>query len=163
MFSELIVAQPSPNNTADIVCDALLSYFTTHGLFDIARIDPGSNLLAEAVQLVNKLFDISQTVSLVDVHTSNRVENGGVKAIIRHLQALCSDFRIKDRWSEPKYLQYVLLMLNSSHNIKDIPIRLHYGDFDSMQAKYKDNLFIDPTTRNAFMKDLYKLQKIANE
>ena len=99
MFTKLNFAQPSPNNTADSVCDALLSYFATHGLFDIERIDPGSNLLAEAVQLLNKQFDISQTVSLVDVHTSNGVENGGVKAIIRHLQALCSDFRIKDRWS----------------------------------------------------------------
>ena len=77
----------------------------------------------------------------------------------------CSDYRIKDRWSDPKYLQYVLLMLNSSHNseINDIPLRLHYGDFDSLQAKYKDNLFTDITTRNAYIKDLYNLQKIANE
>ena len=86
------------------MCDAILTYFSSHGLFDITRIDPGPNLIADVVQMLNRHFDVEQRVSMVDVHTSNDVENGGCKAIIRHLQALCSNYRIKDRWSEPKYL-----------------------------------------------------------
>ena len=155
MFSHLVFVYLSKENTAASVCDALLTYFSTHGLFNVTRIDPGSNLLAESVQLLNQHFDIEQKVSMVDVHTSNGVENGGCKAIIRHLKALCSDFRIKDRWSEPKYLNYVVLMINSMHNteINDIPFKLHYGDHNKLAEKYASPINIDKSTRNKYIKD----------
>ena len=165
MFSKLIYAYVSKDNSADSICDALLTYFSTHGLFDVMSIDPGSNLLAESVQLLNKHLDITQKVSMVDVHTSNGVENGGVKMITRHLQALCSDERIQDRWSEPKYFNYVLFMMNSMKNFEtnDIPFRLHWGDYDKLASKYTDPIIVDQTTRSKYIKDLRELQQIANE
>jgi hypothetical protein len=160
-----VFAYPSKNNTADSVCDALLTYFATHGLFNIMSIDPGSNLLAETVDLLNRQLNITQKVSMVDVHTSNGVENSGCKPIIRHLQALTSDFRIKDRWSEPKYFQWCLFMINSSMNseIDNIPFALHYGDYDKLAEKYPEAYPSDKETRSAYIKDLWELQRIATE
>jgi hypothetical protein len=102
---------------------------------------------------------------MVDVHTSNGVENSGCKPIIRHLQALTSDFRIKDRWSEPKYFQWCLFMINSSMNseIDNIPFALHYGDYDKLAEKYPDAYPSDKETRSAYIKDLWELQRIATE
>ena len=163
LFSKLIFAYVSKTNTADSVCDALLTYFATHGIFNVMNIDPGSNLLADAVQLINEQFDITQKVSMVDVHTSNGVENSGVKPIIRHLQALTSDFRIKDRWSEPKYLQYCVMIINNSFNaeINDVPFRLMWGDHNKLASDYLQPL--DKDTNNKYIKDLWELQRIANE
>ena len=165
LFSKLVFAYPSKNNTADSVCDALLTYFATHGLFNVMSIDPGSNLLAETVDLLNRQLNITQKVSMVDVHTSNGVENSGCKPIIRHLQALTSDFRIKDRWSEPKYFQWCLFMINSSMNseIDNIPFALHYGDYDKLAEKYPDAYPSNKETRSAYIKDLWELQRIATE
>ena len=165
LFSKLVFAYPSKNNTADSVCDALLTYFATHGLFNVMSIDPGNNLLAETVDLLNRQLNITQKVSMVDVHTSNGVENSGCKPIIRHLQALTSDFRIKDRWSEPKCFQWCLFMINSSMNseINNIPFALHYGDYDKLAEKYPDVYPSDKETRSAYIKDLWQLQRIATD
>jgi hypothetical protein len=154
MFSKLAFGYVSKSNTADSVCDALITYFANHGLHDIQRVDPGSNLVAEAVKLLNAQFGINQKISMVDVHTSNGVESAGVKKVTNHLQALCSDFRIKNKWSEPKYIQYCFFMMNSIHNseVNDIPLKLHWGDFDALAAKFNDRLFQEPSTRNEYIK-----------
>ena len=164
MFSKLVFGYVSKTNTADSVCDALIAYFATHGIFNVMNIDPGSNLLAEAVKLLNEQFDITQKISMVDVHTSNGVENSGVKSIIRHLQALTSDLRIKDRWSEPKYLQWCILMINNSFNseINDTPFRLMWGDYNKLAENYL-NPIMDRETTNSYIKDLWNLQNIATE
>ena len=165
MFSKLAFGYVSKDNTAESVCDALITYFATHGLHDIQRIDPGSNLVAEAVKLLNAQFGITQKISMVDVHTSNGVENAGVKKIINHLQALCSDFRIKDKWSEPKYIQYCFYMINSIYNqeVGDIPFKLHWGDYEKLNEKYLQPIEFNPETRSKYIKELHEMQKIANE
>ena len=164
LFSKLVFGYVSKTNTADSVCDALITYFATHGIFNVMNIDPGANLVAEAVKLLNQQFDINQKISMVDVHTSNGVENSGVKAIIRHLQALTSDLRIKDRWSEPKYLQWCILMINNSFNseIDSTPFQLMWGDHNKLAEKYLEPV-MDRDTNNEYIKDLWDLQRIATE
>ena len=128
-------------------------------------MDPGSNLVSKSVKQLNEQFDVSQKVSMVDVHTSSGVENGGVQQIKRHLTALCSDFRAQDSWSEPKYLMWCCLMMNNLHNseVDDIPLRLHWGDMDSLATKYLDPVPKDKQALTQYIEDLWKAQRIAND
>jgi hypothetical protein len=102
---------------------------------------------------------------VVDVHTSNGVENAGVRKVVNHLQALCSDFRTKDKWSEPKYIQYCFYMINSIHSqeVGDTPLKLHWGDYEKLSEKYLQPVHFDTETRSKYIKELHQVQKIASE
>ena len=60
--------------TAISIATALFVYYCTFGVFDEVYTDPGSNILSEVVEQLNKWLQVKHVVALVDRHESNGVE-----------------------------------------------------------------------------------------
>ena len=68
------VGYPAKSKDAVTMATALFVYFCTYGMFDSIISDPGSDLMSEVVNQLNKYLGIRHTVSLVDRHELNGVE-----------------------------------------------------------------------------------------
>ena len=75
-------------------------------MFDTVASDPGSNLIAEAVELLIKWLGMGRKVSLVGRHESNGVESSG-KQFIRLLKMYVNDKRLAHKWSDDLVLSLI--------------------------------------------------------
>ena len=112
LFTKHLSLYPFPTNSMENAATALFSHYVRFSTFDGIRSDPGSELLSKTVKLLNEWFGVHHYVSLVDRHTSNGVEESN-KETLRFLRALVLEERIKDRWSSPSVLDWVILILNT--------------------------------------------------
>ena len=115
---------------------ALFQFFSTYGVFEELISDPGSDLTSEVVKHLTDWYGIRHVFSLVDRHESNGVK-GTNKSILRHLRAIVSNERLKDRWSDPSVLNFVQYVLNSqvSYETGTVPFHAHFGTKDSTYFK----------------------------
>ena len=118
-FSKFSTLYPAKDHLATTMASCLFQHFCRFGLFDEIISDPGSDLTAECVVLLNQWFGVSKLLSLVDRHESNGVEPTN-KKILRHLRALVFDFRNSQDWSDPSVLSLIEYFLNSSAAILQI-------------------------------------------
>ena len=141
-FTKLAWGHPCKECDADAVCAAMLIFFSLYGSFDTVMSDPGSAIMAKAVELLNKYLGFkNQKVSLVDRHTSNGVE-GTNKQILRHIRALTMEERIADKWSSPIVLPLIFFIINSSWNSETnmIPYHAHFGTAEATYFKMPETL-----------------------
>ena len=134
-FSHFPQAYPAKDYTADTAARALFKHFCTFGVFDEIASDPGSALMSEAVEQLNRWMGVRHKVSLVGRHESNGCEGQG-KQFLRHLEALVCDERTVDKWSDDTVLPLINFMLCSyptSETGGYTPFELKYGSED---AKY---------------------------
>ena len=110
-FTKFVYISPTHNHDAPSAALAIFSYCVLYGAFDILMTDPGSDFTSEAVEQVNKWFGIHHRLSLVDRHESNGVE-GANKQILRHLMKLFMTERVKDKWSSPECIGWVMFLMN---------------------------------------------------
>ncbi len=110
-FTKLVFIHPTTKHDATSAASALFIYCVTYGAFDVLMSDPGSELMSDAIVVLNNWFGIHHRVSLVDRHESNGVE-GANKQILRHLIALLIDERIKNYWSSPSVIGWVSFLMN---------------------------------------------------
>ena len=111
-YTKFVYLHPAKEYTAITMATALFKFFCTFGLFDRIISDPGSNLTADVVQILHKWLGVRHVFSLVDRHESNGVE-GSNKQILRHLRALVTDERVKEKWSDDTVLPIIALILNT--------------------------------------------------
>ena len=112
LFTKHLSLYPFPTNSMENAATALFSHYVRFSTFDAIRSDPGSELMSKTVKLLNEWFGVHHHVSLVDRHTSNGVEESN-KETLRFLRSLVLEERIKDRWSAPSVLDWVILILNT--------------------------------------------------
>jgi hypothetical protein len=125
------------------MASCLFQHFCRFGLFDEIISDPGSDLTAECVVILNEWFGVSKLLSLVGRHESNGVEPTN-KKILRHLRALVFDFRNSQDWSDPSVLSLIEYFLNSAvHSETGIsPLEAKFGSEDA--EYYRLPLDLDP-------------------
>ena len=73
-FKKYVWGYVAKDYTAMSVATALFVFYCTFGVFDEVWTDPGSNILSEVVEQLNKWLQVKHVVSLVDRHESNGVE-----------------------------------------------------------------------------------------
>jgi len=149
------------------IATALFVYYCTFGVFDEVYTDPGSNILSEVVEQLNKWLQVKHVVSLVDRHESNGVE-GTNKQILRHVRTIVHDLRIKDRWSDPIILCLVFFVINDQVNSETgvRPLDAMFGSADGPYLRLpREGLPADIT--NAWVvaldADLKKIRQISKE
>jgi len=153
-FSKHVAVYPAKDYTAQTLAVALFQYFTTFGVFEEDWSDPGSDLMSEMVQQLNRWLGIKHVVSLVDRHESNGVE-GTNKQLLRHLKTLVHDERIVQKWSDPTVLCLVVFMLNDAINSETgvRPFDAKFGSEDGPYLRLPDSLIPNEVT-NAWVKAL---------
>jgi len=153
-FTKLVFLYAAKTNNAINMATALFVYISIYGLVDILYSDPGSDLMSEAVEHLNKWLGIRHKVSLVDRHQSNGVE-GSNKQILRHLRALVYDERVLRSWSSPTKLPIIQYILNSTLNSETnmIPFDLHFGQDTHTYHKIPTNLNLNSQV-NTFVHNL---------
>jgi hypothetical protein len=110
---------------------ALFVFYYTFGVFDEVWTDPGSNILRDVVERLNKWLQVKHVVALVDRLESNGVE-GSNKQILRHVRTPGHDLRVKERWSDPIILCLVFFVINDQINSETgvRPLNAMFGSAD---------------------------------
>ena len=153
-FTKHVAVYPAKDYTAQTLAVALFQYFTTFGVFEEVWSDPGSDLMSEMVQQLNKWLGIKHVVSLVDRHESNGVE-GTNKQLLRHLKTLVHDERVIKKWSDPTILCLVTFALNDAVNSETgvRPFDAKFGSDDGPYLKLPDSAIPSEIT-NAWVRAL---------
>ena len=143
VFIDLTTGQtalyPQKNHSADSLVDSLFSYYATYGRYDELHTDPGSDVCSAAVKQLNAWFKVFHRTSLVDVHTSNGVENTNGR-ILRFLLTLIAEKQVQKIWGRPSVTMAIQFHLNDTINSE-------YGvrPFDSTFGTEAGAYFLLPT------------------
>ena len=154
-FTKLIYIYATKSQSAILTATALFLYCVSYGCFDVLLTDPGSEFTSELINILNSWFGIHHRVSLVDRHESNGVE-GGNKEILRHLRGLLCDERIKDRWSDPTVLGWVVFIMNSFDDSESgaSPYALTFGSDHVKKFQFPQNTLDRAGAASQFLKQL---------
>ena len=127
-FSKLVFIYPVKEQSAINAATTLFLYSVYFGCFDYLMSDPGTEFTSQVVRELNAWFGIHHRVSLTDRHESNGVE-GANKDFLRHIRAFLSEFRMKDRWSEPNVIAWCMFMMNKFNDSESgiAPYTLTFG------------------------------------
>jgi RNase H-like domain found in reverse transcriptase len=152
-FSKFSTLYPAKDHSSNTMASCLFQHFCRFGLFDEIISDPGSDLTADVVIILNKWFGVSKLLSLVDRHESNGVEPTN-KKILRHLRALIFDFRISQDWSDPSVLSLIEYFLNSAvHSETGIsPLEAKFGSEDAEYYRLPQDLDPQATSSQLLLK-----------
>ena len=110
-FTKFVGIWPSSKHDAEAAATAIFVYCVLYGEFDYLMSDPGTDFMSDTIKLLNEWFGINHRISLVDRHESNGVE-GANKDILRHIRALICDERVKEHWSHPRVILWVMYIMN---------------------------------------------------
>jgi hypothetical protein len=132
-FTKYVWLVPVADYTAVTLARALFQYYCIFGIYSELHSDPGSAMTSEALDLLHKWFGITHVFSLVDRHESCGVE-GTNKQVLRHLQAIVQDRRVKEIWSAPEVLSLIMYHLNSEVHSETgyKPMELQFGSVASV-------------------------------
>lgn len=108
-------AYPIRDYTAHTVATILFKHYCTFGVFNAVLSDPGSALIADSVQQLNKWLGISQLVSIIGRHESNGTEHVN-SLFMGHLRRLVHDERLTHRWASDTVLPLINHALSTSPN-----------------------------------------------
>ena len=165
-FTKFVYLFPTPSPDSESAVLAIFLYSVLYGAFDVLMTDPGSELMSVAVSEVNKLFGIHHRVSLVDRHESNGVE-GANKHVIRLLEKLFLEERIKDTWSSPINLGWVMFIMNKFDSTESgySPYDLTFGTISNRRFEVPGTLDAKFTHKYVQMLDhsLKTLTSLANQ
>ncbi len=152
-FTKLVHLYPAKTHNATNIATALFSYISIYGLFDVLYSDPGSDIMSETVEHLNKWLGIRHKVSIVDRHQSNGVE-GTNKQILKHLRALVYDERVLNTWSSPTVLPIIQYLINSSLNSETnmVPFELHFGQDSKTYHVIPTNLSLNSKVNEYILK-----------
>ena len=136
LMSKMVALYPTATHTAVDFATALFQYYCTYGGFQFLAHDPGSDIMSETVQHLNKFLGIRSKVSLVNRHESNGVEPYN-KEILKHLCNIVYDEDVKDKWSDPTILPVIALTINSfdSSGCGYTPLQIQFGIADAEHFK----------------------------
>lgn len=151
-FTKFVYIFPTPHHDATSAALAIFTYCVLYGAFDILMTDPGTDLTSEAVSQVNKWFGIHHRLSLVDRHESNGVE-GANKQILRHLGKLFMMERIKDEWSSPQHIGWVMYLMNKFDTSESgfSPYDLTFGTLSRRRFNFASDT-LDRTLTHKYVK-----------
>lgn len=137
LFTKHLSLYPFPTYSMENAATSLFCHYVRFSTFDAVASDPGSELMSHVVSQLNQWFGVHHRVSLVDRHTSNGVEEAN-KETLRYLRTLVLEERIKDRWSSPTVLGWVILVLNTMHDSETgfSPNLLTFGSDIAVSLKF---------------------------
>jgi hypothetical protein len=137
LFTKHLSLYPFSTNSMENAATSLFCHYVRFSTFDAVASDPGSELMSHVVNQLNQWFGVHHRVSLVDRHTSNGVEEAN-KETLRYLRTLVLEERIKDRWSTPTVLGWVILVLNTMHDSETgfSPNLLTFGSDIAVSLKF---------------------------
>jgi hypothetical protein len=148
LMSKMVALYPTATHTAVDFATALFQYYCTYGGFEFLAHDPGSDIMSQTVQHLNRFLGIRSKVSLVNRHESNGVEPYN-KEILKHLRNIVYDEDVKDKWSDPTILPVIALTINSfdSSGCGYTPLQIQFGIADAEHFKLP-NLELSSMTHN---------------
>ena len=153
-FTKHVAVYPAKDYSAQSLAIALFQYFTTFGVFDEVWSDPGSDMMSDMVQQLNKWLGIKHVASLADRHESNGVE-GSNKRLLGHLKTLVHDEWVVKKWSDPTILCLVTFALNDAISSETgvRPFDAKFGSEDGPYLRLPDSVIPSEIT-NAWVKAL---------
>ena len=164
--TKLVYMFPSKEHDGLHAAKAIFSFITLFGMYEEIISDPGTEFTAHLLAHLTEWFNNQQIFSAVDVHESNGVE-GTNKQILRHLRALVTEKRFKDRWSDLEVIGLIAYILNSNISLETgcCAYELHFGRSDNIYFQLPNSR--DPTTiSNAYVRlleeDLQALRAISS-
>jgi RNase H-like domain found in reverse transcriptase len=146
-FAHFPQAYAAQDYTAETVARTLFKHFCVFGMFDVLCSDPGSAFMSEVIAQLNSWLGVRHKVSLVGRHQSNGCE-GSVKQFVRHLKALVSDERLREKWSDDTVLPLINFEMCSYPTTETggyTPFELKYGSRDARYFRLPDSC--DPQNR----------------
>ena len=165
--TKLVFTYAAEEHTALNAARALFSFYITYGIYEVIISDPGTEFTANIIKHLHEWLGVQQLFSVVDRHQSNGVE-GTNKQILRHLRALITDKRFKDRWSEVEVLGLITYIINSniSSETKCSAYDLHFGRSEKIYFKLpetKNENEISSAYVQALEDDLLALREISKQ
>jgi hypothetical protein len=159
LMSKMVALYPTKSHSAIDFATALFQYFCTYGGFQYLAHDPGSDIMSETVQHLNKFLGIRSKVSLVNRHESNGVEPYN-KEILKHLRNIVYDEDVRDKWSDPTILPVIALTINSfdSSGCGYTPLQIQFGIADAEHFKLP-NLGLSSMDHNDWNNYITKLNE----
>jgi phospholipid-translocating ATPase len=153
VFTKLVFLEPTKTHSAESLASCLFGFYATFGLYDTIRSDPGSDLMADVVHILNSWFGIHHTVSLVGRHTSSGVEAAN-RQILRYLRCIFTDSSIVKRWSDSSIINWVQLLMNiyDDSETSISPFVATFGSSDKEYATVPSELTM--TSANKFIATL---------
>ena len=135
LHTKLSWGYPTPTHDAVSMATAIFVFFSLYGLFDSIISDPGSDLMSDTVNHLNRYLGQNHIVSLVDRHQSCGVEKTNHETL-RHLKALAMDERINKKWSSPTVFPLIYILLNNHASTENGNIRPYHAHFGSAVETY---------------------------
>jgi hypothetical protein len=114
-FQKTVTLYPVKNHGKEELASAMLIHCSRHGIHDFWAHDPGSDLMSDAIDLLNTWLGIGRRVGLTGRSTSNGVEHWG-REVIRHLRAFVHDKRLTADWDLPWLIALMEMVFNSMVN-----------------------------------------------
>lgn len=161
---------PAPTKEGENAAIALFQYYILFGGFTHVHSDPGSEFTAAVFRNLTKYLGATRSVTLVDNPQADGVEPT-VKAVKKHLTALCVDERCVLRWSDPTILSICQLIINEQVNSETglSPLDFTFGNDEQLYTRLEvnptvlDNLPEAETFMKALNGNLLHLREISRK
>jgi hypothetical protein len=126
-FTRFVELFPTPTTTAKCAARALLHVFGRYGAPKQLRSDQGTQYTARVISELLQLIGTERSLTLPYCPQANGIVERANGEVMRHLRAITTDRRIKDKWSEVLPLVQRLVNATPHTAIGTAPARVLYG------------------------------------
>ena len=137
LFTRFVHLFPVAEKDTRTTATCIFQFYAYYGLCDIFHSDPGSDFMSAVVKHLLTWLGVGRTVTLVNNPQANGVERAN-REVLRHLQTIVADERVKTSWSDPTVISWIQLIMNSfTHSGTGYsPFTLTYGNLDHSSFEF---------------------------